>query len=86
MEHELTDWRGTPIRPGATIVYPARQGSSLWLTEAEVVEIVHREDTETPGLRVRRLHVGGWRGQYGDQRSTAVVYKLDNVTVVSARP
>lgn len=34
----LTDWRGTPIEPGCTIVYPGRKSSSLWVTEAVVIE------------------------------------------------
>lgn len=33
------DWRGTPITVGSTVVYPSRQGSSLWMNEGEVVSI-----------------------------------------------
>ena len=35
-----TDWRGTPLTVGSTIVYPSRHSSSVWMTEA-VVEAIH---------------------------------------------
>lgn len=33
----MKDWRGTPIVNGSIVVYPSRQGSSLWMSEGEVV-------------------------------------------------
>lgn len=33
----MKDWRGTPIAVGSIVVYPSRQGSSLWMSEGEVV-------------------------------------------------
>lgn len=35
----MKDWRGTKIKVGQTVVYPSRQGSSLWMTEGVVVEV-----------------------------------------------
>lgn len=43
----MLDFRGVEIRVGSTIVYPGRQGSSIWLNAAEVVRV---EDAQ---LRVR---------------------------------
>lgn len=48
----LKDWRGAELRVGDTIVYPGRMSSSLWLTEAEIVEVM--SDNR---LRVKRIHV-----------------------------
>lgn len=42
MEEILKDWRGTSITPGSTIVYPGRHSSSLWMTEATVLNVTHR--------------------------------------------
>lgn len=36
---DVTDWRGNRIVVGATVVYPSRTGSSLWMTEGEVVSV-----------------------------------------------
>lgn len=33
----MKDWRGTSIDIGSIVVYPSRQGSSLWMSEGEVV-------------------------------------------------
>jgi len=39
------DFLGQVIRVGDTIVYPGRQGSSMWLNKAEVLEISWAEST-----------------------------------------
>lgn len=36
----FTDWRGTPIKPGSIIIYGTRSGSSLYVTEGEVVDVI----------------------------------------------
>lgn len=36
----MTDFRGTEITKGATVVYPNRQGSALWMNEGTVTAIV----------------------------------------------
>lgn len=35
----VKDWRGKKIKVGATVVYPSRQSSYLWMNEGEVVSI-----------------------------------------------
>jgi hypothetical protein len=40
VEVELSDWRGTPINQGDTIVYATGTGSSHDLVEAEVLEVI----------------------------------------------
>jgi len=35
----VKDWRGTPIEVGALVVYPSRTGSSMWITEGQVVSV-----------------------------------------------
>ncbi len=32
----VTDFMGREIRPGNTVIYPARRGSSMWLNELRV--------------------------------------------------
>ena len=34
----MTDFRGTEINIGDTIVYPGRSGSSLWMNEGVVID------------------------------------------------
>lgn len=36
---QMIDWRGTVIEPGSIVVYPGRHSSSMWMVEAEVLEI-----------------------------------------------
>lgn len=36
---EFKDWLGRDIRVGDAIVYPGRQGSSLWMRVARVLEL-----------------------------------------------
>lgn len=82
--NELLDWRGTPIDEGATIVYPGRSGSALWMVEAKVdlieykeYEYGYRKGRLYPVLRVTRA--GSDRSKAGTSRITAV----DRVTVVT---
>ena len=35
----MKDWRGKAIKKGSRIVYPGRQGSSIWVVEAEVLGV-----------------------------------------------
>lgn len=35
----MKDWRGTRIKVGSAVVYPSRQGSSLWMNEGEVISV-----------------------------------------------
>lgn len=84
----MKDWRGTPIEVGSTIVYPGRQGSSVWVNEAVVLEVGERRrwqllpgETE-PALKVRRTHdTTGWR----DLDKVSTVTAVDRVTVVGPR-
>lgn len=46
----VTDWRGNEITVGAIVLYPSRQGSSLWMTEGEVVSV---ESAKSPRGRHR---------------------------------
>jgi hypothetical protein len=47
------DWRGTPIKVGSHVVYGTRSGSSLYITEGEVVEI--KADDNYHAQTARRL-------------------------------
>ncbi len=38
----ITDWRGTDIVEGSTIIYPGRYSSSLYMVEAYVTEVGER--------------------------------------------
>ena len=53
----MQDWRGTPIEPGALVIYGAGVGRSIALVEAEVVELF--PDKDTVKLKVIRRGFGG---------------------------
>lgn len=83
----MKDWRGTEVNVGDRVVYPGRHSSSMWMVEAEVVELVPgNPDAEsywdrTPhSLKVKRLAESGYGGKDVDPKVVPV--KLDSVTVI----
>jgi hypothetical protein len=70
----MKDWRGVEIHVGDLVVYPGRQGSSMWMVEAEVVELIPgRPNVQVPhGLKVRRLREWGWKGDEIDHKVVSV--------------
>jgi expansin (peptidoglycan-binding protein) len=87
---ELTDWRDVPIQVGDHIVYPQRQGASMWMTEGKVVAVSDEGRDQwgrkMPVLTVERLHGSGWRSMVSLDRKRVKVTATGNVTVVSPRP
>jgi hypothetical protein len=84
---QIIDWRGTPIQVGALVVYPGRQSSSMWMVEAEVIEIMEEDKwsyANPRGEKVTALKVQPIRtGRYGGQKKTPVkITAIDRVTVV----
>jgi len=78
---EMKDWRGTLITPGSIIVYPGRQSSSMWMVEAEVLEIFQdwHWDRFVWALRVQPTRVG----RYGERSLKPVkITALERVTVI----
>lgn len=73
----MKDWRGRDVVPGSVIVYPGRQGSSMWLMEA----VVDRVDEVDGGysLNVTLTGCTGYRGVSGRR---VTVTRTDKVTVV----
>lgn len=80
----LHDWLGNTIEQGAFIVYPSRQGSSLWMVYAEVLEVktVHDEWSKVDSwiLRAQPLKHTFYFGQSTDKPVT--IKAIDRVTVV----
>lgn len=78
----LTDWRGTPIEAGSTIVYPGRHSSQLWMNEGVVVEInsVTKWSATLTELKVQRTR-DRWNSAI-TARAFVTLTALDNVTVV----
>jgi hypothetical protein len=89
----MKDWRGTEIEVGATVVYPGRGGSSLWMTEGTVVAL-HSETedrwdwrakarvpTEVGTVEVKRTRVQSWR-EITDPDKTYKI-KVSNVVVIA---
>lgn len=77
---QIRDWRGTPIVVGSVVVYPGRYGSTMWMSEAEVIEILERDtwpNGKHTAVKVRRI-----RDNYGDAESTSYLTALSRVTVV----
>lgn len=78
--HTLTDWRGTPIDKGCTLVYPGRSSGDLWMTEATVEDIIEVDvghGIMKPALRVRRT-----KAMRGTINNTRILTAVDRVTVV----
>lgn len=80
----LKDLRGREIEPGAHIVWPGRQGSSLWMTGGDVVKIGERKvwhNLALPFVEVRITHV---RDSYDKDRigNTVTLTRVDNIVVV----
>ena len=44
----MKDWRGKAIKRGSSVVYPGRQGSVIWVVEAEVLEVKDEEIVVQP--------------------------------------
>lgn len=80
MQVEMKDWRGTPIVPGSIIVYPGRKSSSMWMVEAEVLEIIQIWEWGQFkwALRVQPLRHGNYRTNKRPVNVTA----LERVTVI----
>lgn len=90
----ITDWLGTEIKPGSVIVYPGRQGSSMWMNRAKVTsvfayEVMQWDYSGWPRERVAVQKVGLFvyveqRNYTGDVVGTRKVKLtvLDRVTVV----
>lgn len=73
--HRHHDWRGTLISEGSTIVYPVRQGSSMWMVEATVL-FVHSETlTVQPTKR-------SWPMDWDIPTKWFAISRWDRVTVV----
>jgi len=78
---QMNDWRGTPIEPGSLIVYPGRHSSSMWMVEAEVLEILQdwHWDRFVWALKVQPLR----QGTYGRTNMKPVkITALERVTVI----
>lgn len=75
------DWRGTPIWPGATVIYGATIGRSVELVEATVAEPMLTTSGRINLDIVRRSH-----GQWGATTKATVHVGRDRLTIVSALP
>lgn len=82
---ELKDFRGTPIVAGSVIVYPGRQSSSLWMTEAVVKEVATRQTwrKEVPVLLVQPTFTTGYRDT--PDAKNVVIERIERVVVVPPR-
>lgn len=82
----MRDWRGNLIDVGSYIVYPQRQGSSMWMVEARVDEITEREDSMSRVVPILKVSPVGatWTHTVGVKKTTLT--KLDRVTVVAPPP
>lgn len=54
----MKDWRGKTIKKGVKVVYPGRQGSSIWVVEAEVISVDGNEILAQP-VRTTGSQVSG---------------------------
>lgn len=86
----LTDWRGTPIRGGDTVIYGAGVGRSVALVEATVEREgdapLELRPKLTPSGRVWLRIVRRAYGYTGDSSETRVHVGADRLTIVTALP
>lgn len=88
MSVKIKDWRGVEIHVGDHVVYPSRHSSSMWMVEAEVIELIpgnldpeHYYDRVPHGLKVRRLR----ESLPGKIQPKEVRVQADRVTVAASR-
>lgn len=77
-EETPKDWRGTPIVPGALVIYGAPVGRSIAMVEAEVVGFTK---SGRVNVRVVRRAYGNW----GEQKEIVHV-GADRLTIVEKLP
>ncbi len=84
MQVLLKDWRGTPMEPGSIIVYPGRHSSSMWMVEAEILQIIQEPEYSWGGQLVWKVQVQPLRqGTYSRESKTPVKLKaLERITVL----
>jgi hypothetical protein len=81
MTHEAPkDWRGTPITPGALVIYGAPVGRSIAMVEATVADPML-----TPSGRIWLDVIRRAYGGYGHENQRVHV-GADRLTVVTALP
>jgi hypothetical protein len=75
----VTDWRGTPIYPGALVIHGATSGYSVVITEAHVAA---EPFTRTGKVRldVIRRSGGAWRA------ASVIAVEPRHLTVIEALP
>lgn len=83
----IKDWRGNEIKIGSKIVWPGRSGSSMWMTEGEVVDIKIKKETnyqlqeiDVPTLYVKSSKATGF--YYTQPKKLSVIKVIDRVTVI----
>lgn len=86
----VKDWRGNEIKVGSKIIWPGRSGSSMWMTEGEVVDIEIKKDSrwngtqieefEVPVLKVKSLGTTNFWKNQTDKIST--IHVISRVTVL----
>lgn len=78
MTEQVTDWRGTPIIPGALVIYGAPVGRSIAMVEAEVVGFTK---SGRVNVKVIRRAYGSW----GEMKEVVHV-GADRLTIVEKLP
>jgi hypothetical protein len=83
----MRDWRGTEIEVGSRVIYPVRMGSSMWMTEIEVTEVI--EDGRAPGqsantgfIRGRTQNSSSGGKEAAEKKKLVVVSAIRRVTVL----
>lgn len=79
----LKDWRGHNIIPGCIITYPCRQGSSLWVQEAVVEDVVVEQIYDWSAETHTVVYVQGTgRGSYLAHQRRVKITTLSRITVM----
>ena len=85
MNNDGLDTQGYEFKPGQRVMYPGRQGSSLWVTFAEIKRVRKRSSMGLSGKLITRyeLNVQPESNQWNDTKNLRAVTLtcLDRVTI-----
>lgn len=68
---EVLDFMGRGIKAGDTLIYPVRRGSSMWMQELRVTQVLPGDKPKIAGFNPEGRRI--------------TIYNIANVTVVAPR-
>lgn len=69
------DFMGRKITVGATVIYPVRRGSSMWMNKLKITQVIPETPSSPPTI-----------GGYNSEGRRITLHNVANVTVVEPLP